>query len=161
MVRFHLAQALKAQKPQTAKPWRQVMIFLKEERERRRKDRPEVWTYWQQAAVGNEIGNQLYQEGDYVKALEVYVDPGQNWIPHPAWQLPVKLPSGHHLREIVTSRPMRSWRIAPITQCGTQCLATNAAPGPAGRGGPWRRWRLNFLPISGPGGGLHPPEKPR
>ena len=30
-----------------------------------------AWAYWQQRA-GNEIANQLYQEGDYVNALEVY-----------------------------------------------------------------------------------------
>ncbi|MBI1842715.1 MAG: tetratricopeptide repeat protein [Verrucomicrobia bacterium] len=30
-----------------------------------------AWAYWQQRA-GNEIGNQLYQEGDYVNALTVY-----------------------------------------------------------------------------------------
>lgn len=30
-----------------------------------------AWAYWQQRA-GNEIGNQLYQEGDYANALTVY-----------------------------------------------------------------------------------------
>src|SRR5450756_1300303 len=68
-MRYHLAQALKGQN-RNAEALEQVMIFLKEEREKT-KDQPEVWTYWQQR-VGNEIGNQLYQEGDYVKALEVY-----------------------------------------------------------------------------------------
>lgn len=46
-----------------------------------------AWTYWQQRA-GNEIANQLYQEGDYVNALEVY----NGLVPlsdRPDWQLPL------------------------------------------------------------------------
>ena len=48
---------------------------------------PENWVYWRQRA-GNDIANQLYLEGDYLNALEVYkhlaeLDSG------PAWQLPV------------------------------------------------------------------------
>ena len=45
------------------------------------------WTYWQQRA-GNEIANQLYQEGDYVNSLEVY----QGLLPLSGrldWQLPL------------------------------------------------------------------------
>ena len=32
---------------------------------------PEVWVYWQRKA-GNQIANQLYKEGDYMNALQVY-----------------------------------------------------------------------------------------
>jgi tetratricopeptide (TPR) repeat protein len=32
---------------------------------------PEVWGYWQRRA-GNEIGNQLFKEGDYLDALQIY-----------------------------------------------------------------------------------------
>ena len=49
----------------------EVKTFLKEERDKTTND-PAIWSYWQQR-VGNEIGNQLYQEADYVKALQVYL----------------------------------------------------------------------------------------
>lgn len=45
------------------------------------------WIYWQQRA-GNEIANQLYQEGDYLNALEVY----EGLLPLSSrldWQLPL------------------------------------------------------------------------
>jgi len=67
------------------------LIFLKEEREQT-KDHPEVWTYWQQR-VGNEIGNALYQEGDFIHALQVYVTLSQ-LDASPAWQLPVNYQIG-------------------------------------------------------------------
>jgi tetratricopeptide (TPR) repeat protein len=46
-----------------------------------------AWIYWQQRA-GNEIANQLYQEGDYINALEVY----EGLLPLSGrldWQLPL------------------------------------------------------------------------
>lgn len=84
-VRYHLARAYKGQN-RTTEALQQVKIFLKEERSVT-KNNPAVWSYWQER-VGNEIGNQLYQEGDYVKALEVYLALAQ-LDPAPAWQLPV------------------------------------------------------------------------
>jgi tetratricopeptide (TPR) repeat protein len=89
-VRYHLAQALKGE-GRGSEALQQVMIFLKDQRERT-KDRPEVWAYWQQR-VGNEIGNQLYQDGDYVKALEVYLTLAK-LDASPAWQLPVRYQVG-------------------------------------------------------------------
>jgi tetratricopeptide (TPR) repeat protein len=47
---------------------------------------PEIWAYWHQR-VGNEIANQLYQEGDYLNALELYTLLAQ-LDSSPAWQLP-------------------------------------------------------------------------
>ena len=35
------------------------------------KSNPEGWTYWQQKA-GNQIANELYKDGDYLNALEIY-----------------------------------------------------------------------------------------
>ena len=89
-VRYHLAQALKRQ-GRTAEALQQVLVFLKEERAQT-KDRPEVWAYWQQR-VGNEIGNQLYQEGDFVKALQIYLTLAK-LDSSPAWQLPVRYQVG-------------------------------------------------------------------
>lgn len=89
-VRYHLAQALKGL-GRNSDAMQQVLIFLREQREKT-KDRPEVWTYWQQR-VGNEIGNALYQEGDYVKALQVYLTLAQ-LDSSPAWQLPVNYQVG-------------------------------------------------------------------
>ena len=48
---------------------------------------PKQWLYWQQRA-GNEIANQLYHEGDFVSALQVYqllADLNKA----PEWQIPV------------------------------------------------------------------------
>ena len=55
-------------------------------------DRPEVWAYWQQRA-GNLIANQLYREGDYTKALEIYLNLAQ-LDTSPAWRLPVNYQIG-------------------------------------------------------------------
>jgi tetratricopeptide (TPR) repeat protein len=53
---------------------------------------PENWVYWQQRA-GNEIANQLYSEGDYLGALELYTHlAGLNLAPE--WQLPVWYQTG-------------------------------------------------------------------
>jgi tetratricopeptide (TPR) repeat protein len=48
---------------------------------------PDSWVYWQQRA-GNEIANQLYLEGDYLNALEIYKHLAalSDTVP---WQLPV------------------------------------------------------------------------
>ncbi len=84
-VRFHLALALKKLN-RNAEALQQVLALLKEQ-EGRPGQNPEVWAYWQQRA-GNEIGNQLYLEGDYGDALAVYLALTQldNQI---TWQLPV------------------------------------------------------------------------
>ena len=56
------------------------------------KDRPAEWRYWQQKA-GNEIANQLYQEGHYLEALEVYRGLAR-LDSSPAWQMPVQYQIG-------------------------------------------------------------------
>jgi tetratricopeptide (TPR) repeat protein len=48
---------------------------------------PKQWLYWQQRA-GNEIANQLYQDGDFINALQVYqLLAALNKSPE--WQIPV------------------------------------------------------------------------
>jgi tetratricopeptide (TPR) repeat protein len=48
---------------------------------------PRNWLYWQQRA-GNEIANQLYLEGDYLNALELYRQLAE-MNQTAEWQLPV------------------------------------------------------------------------
>ena len=51
---------------------KQVLLLLQSQEDNIHKN-PETWTYWQQRA-GNEIANQLYKEGDYVDALQIYLN---------------------------------------------------------------------------------------
>jgi len=50
----------------------QVLLCLTEQKSNTRNN-PQVWAYWQQR-VGNEIANQLYHEGDFINALQIYHD---------------------------------------------------------------------------------------
>ncbi|MBE0539878.1 MAG: tetratricopeptide repeat protein [Verrucomicrobia bacterium] len=68
-VRFLLADSLKKLgRPREAT---QQVLALLESQQSEAGRTPENWVYWQQRA-GNEIANQLYKEGDYVNALEIY-----------------------------------------------------------------------------------------
>ena len=89
-VRFYLAQTLK-RLDQNNEALQQVLLLLQEEKVKTR-DHPEMWAYWQQRA-GNEVANQLYGEGDYIRALEIYVNLA-HLDPAPSWQLPVKYQIG-------------------------------------------------------------------
>jgi len=68
-VRFLLASALK-KLDRNRESMKQVLLLLESQQENVRKN-PETWIYWQQRA-GNEIANQLYKEGDYLSALQIY-----------------------------------------------------------------------------------------
>jgi tetratricopeptide (TPR) repeat protein len=84
-VRFRLAGSLK-QLGRTREALQQVLVLL-ESQQTNAPSQPGNWIYWQQR-TGNEIANQLYNEGDYVNALEVYRTlAGLNHSA--AWQLPV------------------------------------------------------------------------
>ncbi len=50
----------------------QVLTLLQSQQAIAEKN-PENWRYWQQR-TGNDIANQLYKEGDYVNALEIYLN---------------------------------------------------------------------------------------
>jgi tetratricopeptide (TPR) repeat protein len=138
-VRYHLAQAFKGQNRNT-EALQQVKIFLKEEHDKTT-NRPEVWAYWQQR-VGNEIGNELYQEGDYVKALQVYLALAQ-LDPAPAWQLPVRYQIG------ITYEKLLQPNLAAEAY---RNILTNALPVSGTNTSPslkavveMANWRLNFL----------------
>jgi tetratricopeptide (TPR) repeat protein len=138
-VRYHLAQAFKGQN-RNIEALQQVKIFLKEEREKTTNN-PAIWSYWQQR-VGNEIGNELYQEGDYVKALQVYLALAQ-LDPAPAWQLPVRYQVGITYEKLLQpGLAIEAYRN----------ILTNAAPLAATNLSPslkavvdMAHWRLNFL----------------
>jgi tetratricopeptide (TPR) repeat protein len=84
-VRFLLASALQRVK-RNADAMQQVLLLLQTQQENGSKD-PETWAYWQRRA-GNEIANQLYTEGDFVDALEVYLSLAE-LDKSPVWQVPV------------------------------------------------------------------------
>jgi tetratricopeptide (TPR) repeat protein len=84
-IRFHLAVSLK-HLGRNNESLQQVLALLQEQRDVT-KDRPEVWAQWQQRA-GNLIANHLYSEGDYPKALEVYLNLAQ-LDSALTWRLPV------------------------------------------------------------------------
>ncbi len=89
-VRFLLATTLKrVERNQEA--MKQVLLLLQSQEENARKN-PETWIYWQQRA-GNEIANQLYKEGDYLNALEIYLNLA-DLNKSLAWQMPVWYQTG-------------------------------------------------------------------
>lgn len=141
-VRYDLAQAFKGQ-GRNAEALQQVLIFLRDEHFKTTNN-PEIWTYWQQR-VGNEIANELYQEGDYVRALEVYqtlvkLDPA---LP---WQLPARY------QVAITYEKL----LQPNEAINAYRTITNAAPNIGTNTSPglksvieMARWRLNFLEWQG------------
>jgi len=84
-LRFVCASSLK-QLGRTGDALRHVLKLL-ESQEGTGQSNPENWLYWQQRA-GNDIANQLYLEGDYLNALEVY-NHLAGLSTDAAWQLPV------------------------------------------------------------------------
>jgi len=138
-VRYHLAQAYKGEN-RTTEALQEIKTFLKDEHDKTTNN-PAVWAYWQQR-VGNEIGNQLYQEGDYVKALQVYLALTQ-LDPAPAWQLPARYQVGLTYEKLLQPQlAMEAYRNILTNSVASQ--GTNTSPGlksvveMAG-------WRLNFL----------------
>lgn len=83
--RYLLADSLKKM-GQDREAVQEILLLLQKQQARSRTD-PQQWLYWQQRA-GNDIANQFYQQGDFLKALQVY----QNLAAisdSPNWQLPV------------------------------------------------------------------------
>lgn len=83
--RFLLADSLK--KLGRNKEAIQEMDLLLQKQHAQSKTDPQQWLYWQQRA-GNDIANQLYREGDFISALQVYkalADVNSS----PEWQIPV------------------------------------------------------------------------
>jgi tetratricopeptide (TPR) repeat protein len=68
-VRFMVATSLKRQ-GRSHEALAQVLLLLETQRANALLN-PETWAYWQKRA-GNEIGNQLYREGDFLGTLQIY-----------------------------------------------------------------------------------------
>jgi tetratricopeptide (TPR) repeat protein len=142
-VRYHLAQAYQGQHRNT-EALQQVKLFLKAEHDQSTND-PAVWAYWQQR-MGNEIGNELYQEGDYVKALEVYQALAQ-LDPTPAWQLPARYQVALTYEKLLQPRlAMEAYR--NVLTNSAAGLGTNLTPNLKAITD-MAAWRLNFLEWSG------------
>lgn len=84
-VRYLLADALK-KSGQNREAMKEVLILLESE-EKLASVMPNSWEQWKQRA-GNDIANQMYQEGDFVNALSVYGSLAQ-LNGSPEWQLSV------------------------------------------------------------------------
>jgi len=137
-VRFCLALALK-ELGRTTESLQQVLSLLKEEKSKT-KDHPEIWAYWQQR-TGNEIANQLYRDGDYPKALDIYLSLEQ--LDHSAaWQLPLKYQVGMtYERLLQPEKAVQSYSNIVTRQVD---LGTNASPGLQALVD-MAKWRINFI----------------
>ena len=137
-VRFCLALALK-ELGQNNESLQQVLALLKEQKVQA-KDHPEVWAYWQQR-TGNEIANQLYREGDYPKALDIYLSLEQ--LDHKfAWQLPVAYQIGMTYERLL--QPQMAMQSYSNIVSRESELGTNASPGLKAMLD-MARWRINFI----------------
>jgi TolA-binding protein len=136
--RYYLAQALKAE-GQSGEALRQVLLFLQAEK-KSAEGHPEVWAYWQQR-VGNEIANSLYKEGDYVKALEIYLNLTKLDATAP-WQLPVKYQVGiTYERLLQPQKAVATYAEILAREAG---VGTNATPGLQAVF-EMARWRIGFI----------------
>ena len=122
-VRFVLASAFKGV-GRNQDAMKQVLLLLQSQEENVSKN-PDIWVYWQRRA-GNEIANQLYKEGDYLDALQIY----QNLAaldPTIAWQGPVWYQTG------LVYEQLQQWQKATaiygqITARQAELTATNSPP---------------------------------
>ncbi|HEY5234494.1 MAG TPA: tetratricopeptide repeat protein [Verrucomicrobiae bacterium] len=137
-VRYYLAEALKAL-GRNNEALQQVLLCLQEQKVKTKND-PEVWAYWQQR-VGNEIANQLYREGDYVRALEVYINLAQ-LDSSPAWQVPVDYQMGMTYEKLL--QPQKAIDTYNQILARETEVGTNATPGLKAVFD-MARWRAGFI----------------
>lgn len=137
-VRFALAHSLK-ELGRNSESLRQVLALLREQKEQT-SGHPEVWAYWQQRA-GNEIANQLYREGDYTKALDVYLSLAQ-LDSTPSWQIPVNYQIGMTYERL--QHPQLAIQTYSNILTREITVGTNASPGLKSVFD-MARWRVNFL----------------
>ena len=122
-VRFLLASAHK-QLGHIQEALQQVLLLLQSQT-RLAAQNPENWIYWQQRA-GNEIANQLYKEGDYLNALNIYLNLG-SLDASPAWQLPVGYQIGMVYEHL--NQPQKAIQAYRQLLGHEKELGTNASPG--------------------------------
>lgn len=137
-VRFLLAQAFK-QTARNGEALQQVLVLLQEQKERT-KNQPQAWAYWQQRA-GNEIANQLYRDGDYPRALNVY-QALANLDPDPAWQLPVTYQVGMTYERLL--QPAKAVETYNLILARQSEVSTNLTPN-LKTVFEMARWRASFV----------------
>ncbi len=137
-VRFYLANAYK-QLGRNEEALQQVRVLLQEEQAQAQAD-PQGWAYWQKR-TGNEIANQLYREGDYARALEIYLSLAQ-LDSTPAWQIPVWYQVGVSYEHL--DQPAKAGENYLKIIQREPALGTNATPGLKAVV-EMARWRRGFL----------------
>ena len=137
-VRFHLANALK-QLGRNNESMAQVLALLREQSAKARTN-PQVWAYWQQR-TGNVIANQLFREGDYTRALEIYLGLAR-LDASPAWQLPVSYQIGMTYERLW--QPQKAVETYHAIVQREPELGTNATPGLKAVVD-MARWRAGFV----------------
>ena len=137
-VRFCLALALK-ELGRNAESLQQVLSLLKEQKIQT-KDHPEVWAYWQQR-TGNEIANQLYRDGDYPKALDIYLNLEQ-LDRAAAWQFPLKYQVGMTYERLL--QPEMATQTYSNIVSRQADIGTNASPGLKAIV-EMAQWRIKFI----------------
>jgi tetratricopeptide (TPR) repeat protein len=121
-MRFLLANSLK-QLGRNREALQHVLKLLEGQRDTAGKNLAN-WIYWQQR-TGNEIANQLYKEGDYVNALEIYLNLAHldNSL---AWQMPVWYQIGLVYERL--NQPQKAVEYFDKIQARQKELGTNAPP---------------------------------
>ncbi|MEW6306521.1 MAG: tetratricopeptide repeat protein [Verrucomicrobiota bacterium] len=121
-VRFLLADALR-KLGRTHEATAQVLTLLQSQ-QAVADARPDLWRYWQQR-TGNEISNQLYKDGDYLNAHEIYsqlvaLDDS------PAWRMPLQYQIGLVCEKL--EQPDRAAAAFQSVIDASARLGTNATP---------------------------------
>jgi len=137
-VRFLLATGLK-KLGRNHEALQEVLRLLQSQQGQAR-EHPETLAYWQQR-TGNEIANQLYQEGDFVRALDIY----QSLLllnPAPAWQCPLRYQIGLAYERL--EQPIKAADSYAALIGHEKAMGTNPPPSLISLL-EMARWRQNFL----------------
>jgi tetratricopeptide (TPR) repeat protein len=143
--RFLLASSLK-KLGRNEEALQEIDTLLKTQQENTKID-PKQWLYWQQRA-GNEIANQLYQDGDFINALQVYqLLAALNKTPE--WQIPVWYQIGlvfENLKQPAKAIEMYDKLIA--RELEALAKAPNAASKQVSEMAAWRKQCLNWENVA-------------
>lgn len=135
-IRFLLSIALK-QLGQKEEALQQVLSLLKSQQS---VENRASWVYWQQRA-GNEIGNQFYEESNFLSALDVYTALAA-LDPSPAWQMPVWYQIGIVCERL--QQPQKAMETYARIMGREKELVSTASPG-LKTVLDMARWRASFL----------------
>ena len=141
-VRFHLVNAYRQLKREP-EALEQVVLLLKSQEVSARQN-PENWRKWQ-LRTGNQIGNQLYKDGNYADALIVYQALAQ--IDNsPDWQFPVLYQVGLVLERF--NLPQKAAEVYNAILARENELVTGGTPS-ARTMLEMAKWRRDFLGWQG------------